>query len=519
MSVLHRVCGHLKPMHRNPLLIFLVVVVLAQAQSPDQLYDELFDAVQSERLFDDSKTFCDAIPRHLSPNDILDLYRQQYNQPHFNLTTFIFDHFILPNTTAVVHDKWTIEEHCHRLWPLLTQRTKQENFSSLIDVPNQFVVPGGRFREFYYWDTYFTMLGLLRSNETDLIHQMLDNFAHLVDKIGHIPNGNRNYYAGRSQPPFFSLMTELVNRTDKYRNTLENEYLFWMSKRNITLDDGTILNRYYDDFDARPRPEAYFEDVETARQRNNTNVYAHLRAAAESGWDFSSRWMDNETDLSTIVTAHILPVDLNCLLYHLETQLGKINEAERRRRAIQKYMWSEEQQFFTDYNFMRKKQTNRLTLAGLFPLWLRVSTEEQTKDVARQVEALFLHEGGVATTTATQSKQQWDSPNGWAPLQFIAYRTLLQIPGYRPLATKIRQRWMALNERVFQETGKMMEKYDVVHIDKPAGGGEYETQDGFGWTNGVYLEMLHDRQLESISMRHLPMGFLIFICSCVALFA
>ena len=157
-------------------------------------------------------------------------------------------------------------------------------------------------------------------------------------------------------------------------------------------------------------------------------------------------------------------------------------------------MWSNELKFFTDYNYIKKQPTNRLTLAGVFPLWLNVSTEDQAKHVARQIESLFLHDGGVVTTISNQSTQQWDSPNGWAPLQYVAYRALLQTPGYESVARTIRQRWMTLNERVFKDTGKMMEKYDVVNINKPAGGGEYETQDGFGWTNGVYLEMLHDQQ-------------------------
>jgi alpha,alpha-trehalase len=285
-------------------------------------------------------------------------------------------------------------------------------------------------------------------------------------------------------------------------------------KRNITLDDGTVLNRYYDDQNAGPRPEAYFEDTETANKTNNPNIYAHIRAAAESGWDFSSRWMEDEKDLSTIITANILPVDLNCLLYHLELTLGKQNEAERRRQSIQKYMWSSDLQFFTDYNYIQKKPTNRLTLAALYPLWLDVSTKDQAEQVARQVERLFLRDGGVVTTVSNQSTQQWDSPNGWAPLQFITYRALLKTSGYESLARTIRQRWMNLNERVFKDTGKMMEKYDVVNINKPAGGGEYETQDGFGWTNGVYLEMLHDEQPTSNSMKYrlnfVQMSF--FIC-------
>jgi alpha,alpha-trehalase len=269
-----------------------------------------------------------------------------------------------------------------------------------------------------------------------------------------------------------------------------------MKKRSITLDDGTILNRYYDDLNDKPRPEAFLEDTKTAHKANTTNIYAHLHAAAESGWDFSSRWMEDETDLSTIMTANILPVDLNSLLYHLELALGKTIEAERRRQAIQKYMWSNDLKFFTDYNFIQKKQTNRLTLAGVFPLWLNVATMDQAKHVAHQIESLFLCDGGVVTTLSKHSTQQWDSPNGWAPLQYVAYRALLQTQGYETLARTLRQRWMSLNERVFKETGKMMEKYDVVNINKPAGGGEYLTQDGFGWTNGVYLEMLHDQQTE-----------------------
>ena len=476
---------------------FLVILSLTTAQSPDQLYQGLFEDVQLQRIFPDSKTFCDVIPRQLKPEEILQRYQQERNQTGFNLTIFVLNHFILPNTSTIVHEKWTIEQHCHRLWPLLTRTTKHENYSSFIDVPNSFVVPGGRFGEFYYWDTYFSMLGLTRSNENQLVENMLNNFAFLIRTIGRIPNGNRYYYAGRSQPPFFSLMTELVGKSNQYKDALEKEYQFWMTYRNVTLDDGTVLNRYYDDIGKRPRPEAYLEDMETEHQIQDPTVYVHLRAGAESGWDFSSRWMKDEKNLSTIITANILPVDLNCLLYHLERTLGKQPEADRRQKAIHQYMWSNSLQFFTDYNFVEKNQTNQLTLAGVYPLWLNVSTANQSQNVARQVQSLFLRDGGVVTTISKQSKQQWDSPNGWAPLQYITYRALLQTPGYESVARTIRDRWMRLNERVFQNTGKMMEKYDVVNINNSAGGGEYATQDGFGWTNGVYLEMLHDEQQSS----------------------
>jgi alpha,alpha-trehalase len=202
------------------IIIFFLNILSTVSQSSDQVYDELLKALQMQRVFNDSKAFCDAIPHYLTPNKILDLYRHEYNKPTFTLTSFVLHNLIMPNTTIIVHDKWTIEQHCHRLWPLLTGTTN-ENYSSFIDVPYSFIVPGGAFREFYYWDTYFTMLGLIRSNETQLIKNVLDNFAYLIRKIGLIVNGNRYYYEGRSRPPFFSLMTESVNKTDEYRNELE----------------------------------------------------------------------------------------------------------------------------------------------------------------------------------------------------------------------------------------------------------------------------------------------------------
>ncbi|CAF1686994.1 unnamed protein product, partial [Adineta ricciae] len=189
-------------------------------QSPDEIYEELFEDVQLAKVFNDSKTFCDVISWRLTPKKILECYRKEKSKPNFDLPSFVFEHFVPPNATTVESKDCTIEEHCRRLWPLLTRSPTKEKFSSFIDVPHPFVVPGGRFREFYYWDTYFTMLGLVRSNEIELANNMLENFAHLIRTIGHIPNGNRYYYRGRSQPPYFVLMTELLGQTEKYRKEL-----------------------------------------------------------------------------------------------------------------------------------------------------------------------------------------------------------------------------------------------------------------------------------------------------------
>lgn len=59
----------------------------------------------------------------------------------------------------------------------------------------------------------------------------------------------------------------------------------------------------------------------------------------------------------------------------------------------------------------------------------------------------------------------------------------------KDLASEVAQRWLALNEKVFRQEGEMMEKYNVVDTRLVGGGGKYENQDGFGWTNGVALRL------------------------------
>ena len=183
--------------------------------------------------------------------------------------------------------------------------------SSLLPLPYPYIVPGGRFNEIYYWDSYFTQLGLQQSGRVDMIENMIKNFAHLIETVGYIPNGNRSYFIGRSQPPFFSLMVRLLaqEKSDEilvdYFPSLEKEYLFWTAgnnnlSRNNTLSKHSVftptgvLHRYFDEHNS-PRAEMYQTDVEEAKAsvQNPEKLFGHLRAACESGWDFSSRWLKN----------------------------------------------------------------------------------------------------------------------------------------------------------------------------------------------------------------------------------
>ena len=112
---------------------------------------------------------------------------------------------------------------------------------------------------------------------------------------------------------------------------------------------------------------------------------------------------------------------------------------------------------------------------------------EQATAIAKALEDKFLKAGGLVSTI-DHSGQQWDAPNGWAPLQWMTYQGLKNY-GHHALAEKIRHNWCTLCEKTYAKTGKMMEKYDVENPDALGGGGEYPNQDGFGWTNGVYLKM------------------------------
>ena len=122
----------------------------------------------------------------------------------------------------------------------------------------------------------------------------------------------------------------------------------------------------------------------------------------------------------------------------------------------------------------------------MMPLFCNAATEAQAAEAKKRVEEKFLRDGGVVTTVY-HTGQQWDAPNGWAPLQFITAQGLMNY-GHNELAKTIGERWMAVNEKVFNATGKMLEKYNVENVHLESGGGEYPTQDGFGWTNGVYLK-------------------------------
>lgn len=488
----------------------------------DFYQSEFFKEVQLSGIFPDSKTFVDCTPRK-PLEQINEDYQSAKGNTDFNLKEFVLEHFELPVTpeTGFVSDtSVSMQQHIANLWPVLTRQPDEyDPLSSLIPLPGSYIVPGGRFREIYYWDSYFTMEGLVESDEADMAVNMVDNFSFLIDSLGFIPNGNRNYYLGRSQPPFYSLMVDLVasgNRDmySKYLPRLVAEYEFWMNgvegltkedpaaNRVVLMPDGSILNRYWDSFDL-PRPESFKEDYELVHENKlePSVTYRHLRAGAESGWDYSSRWFADHQSLKTIHTTDIIPIDLNTLLYHLELKIAQgynwneeldkaaeyIQKADRRKQAINKYLWDDIAGYFVDYDFVADKPTGVLSLAGAYPLFFKLASKAQAKRVSERLLKDFLKPGGFVTTL-NATGQQWDFPNGWAPLQWLTVNGLYNY-GYADEGNDAAERWLERNREVYKATGKMMEKYNVIDTLLLAGGGEYPLQDGFGWTNGVAVAL------------------------------
>jgi alpha,alpha-trehalase len=499
--------------------------LVQQAQESLMFFDsELFKIVQMSGLFTDGKTFADAIPKFPFNEILAQFQSEKQDKEHFNLKDFIDKSFFFPEykDLNVSETAPCVNTHIETMWQRLEKEADQNIAGSLLPLTKPYIVPGGRFREIYYWDSYFTALGLIESNRINLVESMLANFIDLQSRYGCIPNGNRSYYLSRSQPPILCLLVELLLPFQKNKDAfladniqgLEAEYKFWMqgdefisesqseSLRVVKMPDGSLLNRYWD-ANTTPRPESYREDIELSNALMKENAdkeefFCNIRAACESGWDFSSRWLADDNSLASIRTTRIVPIDLNCLLYKLEkllsTYYSMLSDSDKssvyrdcaikRKSAIQRYMWSEEEGYFMDYDLDAKQQSPVKSLAGVLPLFVELASPIQADKISNVVAQQFLQKGGLITTVL-YSSQQWDAPNGWAPLHWLTVEGLLHYKK-QSLAEIIMQRWLNTVESYFKQTGKVMEKYNVCEKKIKAGGGEYDVQEGFGWTNGVY---------------------------------
>ncbi|XP_076760877.1 trehalase isoform X2 [Xylocopa sonorina] len=524
-------------------------------QSDIYCQGELLHTIQMASIYKDSKTFVDMKMKH-SPNETLLLFREFMERVHEMPTRQQIEQFV--NDTfdpeGSEFEEWDPEDWTTRpkfltkilddelrkfasdlnhIWKMLGRKMKDdvrinEDRYSIIYVPNPVIVPGGRFREFYYWDSYWIIKGLLLSEMYTTVRGMLSNFVSIVDKVGFIPNGGRIYYTMRSQPPMLiPMVEEYLKVTHDYKwlednlYLLEKEFDFWMTNRTVEVEmDGTkyTLARYYEE-SSGPRPESYKEDYLTSQNfrtaEEKDNYYAELKTAAESGWDFSSRWFildgTNKGNLTNLKTRYIIPVDLNSIIYRNAQLLAQYNlrmgneskaayyrkRSEEWKRAVTAVLWHDEVGAWLDYDIMNDIKRDYFYPTNILPLWTNcydiVKREEYVSKVLKYLEKnqIMLNLGGIPTTLE-HSGEQWDYPNAWPPLQYFVIMSLnnTEDPWAQRLAYEIGQRWVRSNYKAFNETHSMFEKYDATVSGGHGGGGEYEVQLGFGWTNGIIMDLL-----------------------------
>ncbi|KAJ3156110.1 hypothetical protein HDU86_004078 [Geranomyces michiganensis] len=554
--------------------------------SPIYCPGPILDAVQRAGLFNDSKTFVDK-PTTKPLADVVAAFAALPKPPtKDSLKTFVDANFgpegsemeaitprdwiedppFLANVTDVNLREWG--RTVHGFWKILARRFKQGSnascvgcVSSLLPASHSFVVPGSRFRESYYWDTYFVFLGLARSQMYDTMADMIANFMGYIKEYGFMPNGARIYYLNRSQPPMLVQMVSLYIATTKNTTLLptwlpylEREHQFWETNRTVTVTkNGTsyALNRY-SVTNNQPRPESYIEDANTVEGANlnateAAELYANLATGAETGWDFSSRWIKNpindttkqQENLRRLVTNDIVPIDLNSILYANEIALAALSEtagnaeasrkykarAEARKAAVWAVMYDEGNGEFRDWNFM-DNQFGEWTAASFWPAWSGLADSDPRANASaadscqklmgsfKALDMLVKAPGGLATTLYFTGLQ-WDEPNAWPPLTYIALSALQRASSLCPnptlplstytnsiATTFISQAFCSWRETGGalpnlpalddgnNDSGHMAEKYNVTRLGAAGGGGEYTVQTGFGWTNGVVLSVL-----------------------------
>lgn len=516
--------------------------------SPVYCYGEILHTVQMARIFNDGKTFVDMKMSH-AQTDVLQNFATLKNSTNNNPTKddierFVYENFERGNElenytlTDFNHNVRFLQEITNEtvrnftqdllnIWPQLARKVKPEVFDnkerySLIPVPNAFVIPGGRFLEYYYWDSYWIIDGLLISGMYDTVRGIIDNFLFLVSQYGFVPNGGRIYYLQRSQPPLLTPMASLyvqyskdISWLKKNIRVLSKELSYWKRQSlqiNVNNEFHTLY--HYNAVSDGPRPESYREDYLTASYWENEakrkETYIDLKSGAESGWDFSARWIFDEyggnvANLSHIETRRVVPVDLNAYLCgayrdiaYLYSILGNVvqkriwyNKFLAIRKAINVVLWNENDGIWYDYDVKLTKHRRIFYPTNIAPLWskcfYRVNAPIIGKKVMRYLKKTgALHYMGGVPTSLDHTGEQWDFPNAWPPLQDIVVRGLESTnwPEAQFTAAVLAKRWINSNILGYKKTGAMFEKYDAVVPGQYGGGGEYEVQSGFGWSNG-----------------------------------
>ncbi|MDE2029101.1 MAG: alpha,alpha-trehalase [Alphaproteobacteria bacterium] len=402
----------------------------------------------------------------------------------------------------------------------------------LLYLPNDYIVPGGRFNEMYGWDSYWIIRGLVDDGQTGLAKGMIENLFYQIEHYGgKILNANRTYYLSRSNPPLLGLSIEAVaapmdpdeRRAFLQRATplLETESLFWRAWRFVP-ETGLFRYGHPDMGKLGPCPEVRMGEIDVRTGQNHYDKVLHYLKQLETTASYR-RFYDREADALTIEalagdrgvresgfdpsmsmgffgleTLDMNPVCLNALLC---VQFGKLasfyheigNEKKSRQwkkehhalaRRIRAVLWNEEKGLFFSYNHRTKAQSDFAFLTTFYPLFAGIATRKQAQKLRRNLGLFEATHGLMATPERTGC--QWDGPHMWAPLVYFAVQGLVNY-GFEEDACRIARKFLDTVQKVYDEEGGIYEKYDAETGSNKAlvSVGYKENVIGFGWTNAT----------------------------------
>ena len=437
----------------------------------------------------------------------------------------------------MVSDYSDVLAYISSYWKQLIRHSPQESGAdTLLSLPHPYLIPSNRimFQEMYYWDSFFTALGLVGTQQEHLIVGLVENMAYLYQRYGLIPNASRGHFLSRSQPPVFTKMIWLAFGVKRRRGDTDALQFLAKMMRLAELEHDTVWL-------GEAQPHYRLHNKEDGLSRYFDTNFLHDLAACESGWDHSprcqGRWLDH------------LPVDLNAILYLREMDFAEADErhlgrpwraslwrqrAKARADMMNQLMWDDEQGFYFDVDFksavwkraygddkadvelpkddggvVKYRRSRIPTLAGFFPLWAKLATREQAARMVKDWLPRFELAGGLVTTLAEDvdgrplpavtdlgERYQWMYPNGWAPLQWVVVKGLDNYD-YFTEANAIRRKWCETCAIVFRRSDALWEKYNVAEVGGPPAGGLYDGEGnvhpfgsvpGFGWSNGVFVD-------------------------------
>jgi alpha,alpha-trehalase len=432
-----------------------------------------------------------------------------------------------PAEPALVAPRWTLDHpdakvrqafsHIENHWGVLVKSSVSESGGSLIQSPYPFLIPAGRFRESYYWDTCFGVDGLLASGRLELARMQADNLLENIRRFGFVPNGSRDYYLTRSQLPLSaSMIRKIVEAShaefaaegnavrmarlhlwvaERAVPLLEREFLDFWSDPETRFDAATGLHHHWDQLDIK-RPERFSADDEDHLGAS----FRDVRASAESGLDFTDMY-SGRTGLNEM--SQIAPVMLNAVLCGFSRDLSWLAEFcgmdmvrekfmgfhQQRSLAIDRHLWDESSGVYRHYHLKDRSLSSGLCFTAYAPLFADICTPARAARVAA-VAAALESRGGICASTLCESTHQWDGSNGWAPAQMIAITGLLNF-GYAEDARRLAEKWLETLAGIFERHGQFFERVDVDARDIPGNGyDKYPVQEGFLWTNASFVWIL-----------------------------